>query len=536
MNDLFARRYLELQQWAERTRDAGWLGEEEVAALAEIERQQAEALFARHGERPLLVAFFGGTGVGKSSLLNRLAGEAVARVGVERPTSQEVTLYLHQDYQLDALPAELPLAETRIAHHDDSRRRLLAWLDMPDFDSVEERHRDLVQAWLPYIDWVVYVVSPERYQDDVGWRFVQQRGGRHAWLFVMNHWDRGDEAQIAHLRQRLHAEGFLEPVILRTSCRAAAVVDDQFPPLEQTLNRAIEAYGLKLLQQIGVQARLKELQSAGERLVGLIGGYPLEEFAHDWHEMRARGVETISDELNTASRLYARALAPQTPPPWRAGQTEPAATPDMQPERMLQAIWSERNDRRLRDLYSELESRLRRSGIPIRPFAPLDRWSGEDARRAFIDAASGDCARALLHPGSRLRRAALKISVRLGWLLPLSTAGWVAYHLVVGFYQGTQGAGQFLGIDYAIHSALLISLAWFLPWQLKKRLQPGVAEAVEGALAEGIAAGLALLIAEGEQRFAEIVAARDRCLTEYRPGGQAVDSAEPIDPRAMRLA
>lgn len=535
MNDRFAARYRELQQWTGQAQGTGWLGREEIASLEEIERQQAEALFARQGERPLLVAFFGGTGVGKSSLLNRLAGAAVARVGVERPTSQEVTLYLHQDYQLDALPAELPLDETRIAHHDDGRRRLLAWLDMPDFDSVEERHRELVQAWLPYVDWVVYVVSPERYQDDIGWRFVQQRGGRHAWLFVMNHWDRGDEAQITHLRQRLEAEGFIEPLILRTSCRANAAVEDQFPLLERTLNRAIEAYGLQLLQQIGVQARLKELQASGERLVSLVAGYPLEEIADDWREMLDRGVDALGDELGTASKLFSRALAPSSTAPWYAGSAGEPAIPDMQPDAMLEAVWSDRSDRRLHDLASELESRLRQKGVPTRPFGPLGVWSDGEARQQFMDAAAGDCAQALLYPGTRLRRAALKFSAWMGWLLPLSAAGWVAYHLVVGFYQSTQGAGQFLGLDYAIHSALLVLLAWLLPWLLQKRLQPGVAEAVEGALVEGIGAGLAMLRAEGERRFVDIAASRDECLAAYHPSGEASDLPDPVDPRAMNL-
>ncbi|MCB1882253.1 MAG: 50S ribosome-binding GTPase, partial [Gammaproteobacteria bacterium] len=180
MNQLFEQQHQQLERWSASAVAEGWLATRDIDRLREIERQQAEAIFSRKGQRPLIVAFFGGTGVGKSTLLNRLAGESIARTGVERPTSHEVTLYLHGDYRLGEFPADLPVDETRIAYHSDDRRRLIAWLDMPDFDSVEEHHRELVQAWLPYVDWIIYVVSPGRYQDDIGWRIVQHRGGKHS--------------------------------------------------------------------------------------------------------------------------------------------------------------------------------------------------------------------------------------------------------------------------------------------------------------------------------------------------------------------
>ena len=57
----------------------------------------------------------GGTGVGKSSLLNRLAGKAVAKTGIERPTSREVTLFHHRSVALQHLPENLPIASVKIA-------------------------------------------------------------------------------------------------------------------------------------------------------------------------------------------------------------------------------------------------------------------------------------------------------------------------------------------------------------------------------------------------------------------------------------
>jgi putative ribosome biogenesis GTPase RsgA len=86
MTDKFQNLFNETQQWAENAAAAGWINSQDVQALKETQEVQIEKLFKEHGHRPLIVAFFGGTGVGKSTLLNRLAGEDIARVGVTRPS------------------------------------------------------------------------------------------------------------------------------------------------------------------------------------------------------------------------------------------------------------------------------------------------------------------------------------------------------------------------------------------------------------------------------------------------------------------
>ncbi|MEE9422085.1 MAG: hypothetical protein V3V50_02910, partial [Gammaproteobacteria bacterium] len=56
---------------ADELQRTGWLSSDSTDELRHMETIQAEALFDEQTQRPLLVAFFGGTGVGKSSLLNR---------------------------------------------------------------------------------------------------------------------------------------------------------------------------------------------------------------------------------------------------------------------------------------------------------------------------------------------------------------------------------------------------------------------------------------------------------------------------------
>ena len=150
------------KRWAEQAVSAGWINLEAAQALSDFDARTPEALFNHNGSRPLIVAFMGGTGVGKSSLLNRLAGKAIAKAGIERPTSREVTLFHHRDMAIQHLPEKMPIEKIRIAQHDDETKKNIVWIDMPDFDSTEQSNKVQVFEWLPHIDVLIYVVSPER--------------------------------------------------------------------------------------------------------------------------------------------------------------------------------------------------------------------------------------------------------------------------------------------------------------------------------------------------------------------------------------
>ena len=54
---------------------------------------------------------------------------------------------------------------------------------------------------------------------------------------------------------------------------------------------------------------------------------------------------------------------------------------------------------------------------------------------------------------------------------------WVAYKVIVGFYQGSVNTHEYLGFNFAIHSALLIGLAWLIPYFLLQKSKPSLKEA-----------------------------------------------------------
>ena len=119
-----------------------------------------------------VVALAGGTGSGKSSLFNRISGLQFAEVGVRRPTSSQVTACVWgpgADAVLDWLgvPPDLRIQrESLLDGEAEAPLRGLVLLDLPDHDSVEPAHREVVDRLLPQADLLVWVVDPQKYADE----------------------------------------------------------------------------------------------------------------------------------------------------------------------------------------------------------------------------------------------------------------------------------------------------------------------------------------------------------------------------------
>lgn len=482
-----------LKAWATQAQQAGWINQADALSLDKIEQQHAEQLFEAGHQRPLIVALFGGTGVGKSSLLNRLANAPIALAGVERPTSHEVTLYLHQDYQLKPLPEELPTEQISISYHQDDSRRLIAWLDMPDIDSTATQNRDLVLSWLPYIDWLVYVVSPERYQDDVGWHFLQQRGHRHAWLFVMNHWDEGTNEQFDDFNDRLQSSGFSNPTILRTNCsdiHNSSKNKDDFQRLESTINQALQTHGLEVLQQISQQARADDFKNHVAHLHKAMGSKELwDSHQKQWQNTVEAQLSKLQELLETQANIVKQSLLLEATQQNLLGKNQ-SSPPLPSVQTLTDALRTARSDRLMSDIAVELQNSLRQSNLPDHPFqAPLNHFTAT-AHQQLNESIEIHITAALAKPGTLLQRILYKLTGFLSGLLPLTAAVWAVYHVVTGFYSGTQGDNIFLGVDFAVHSGLLIGLAWLIPWFLQRKLRPSLASAAGRGLHQGIHSGI----------------------------------------------
>jgi energy-coupling factor transporter ATP-binding protein EcfA2 len=177
-----------------------------------------------------VVGLLGGTGAGKSSLLNALAGDEVSAAGAMRPTTARPLAWIPSDADpaLDALLDMLGIHER--VHHGDIAP--LAILDLPDIDSLVTDHRRLVFDVLPYLDVALWVLDPEKYHDRTLHDLVRSLlNHQSTFRFVLNQIDRLDPADqvlvTADLQRALRADGVSNPVVW------TAAADPSFgPPLD----------------------------------------------------------------------------------------------------------------------------------------------------------------------------------------------------------------------------------------------------------------------------------------------------------------
>ncbi|WP_255500386.1 GTPase, partial [Actinotalea sp. JY-7885] len=139
-----------------------------------------------------VVALVGGTGSGKSSLFNALSGLAFADVGVRRPTTAEPSacVWAHDATALldwlDVAPDRRIVRESALDGESQADLRGLVLLDLPDHDSVEPAHREVVDRLLPLADLLVWVVDPQKYADDaLHAGYLRRLTGRDAAMLVV---------------------------------------------------------------------------------------------------------------------------------------------------------------------------------------------------------------------------------------------------------------------------------------------------------------------------------------------------------------
>ena len=319
-----ARLVDEAERWATALTERGLIGESVAVALREaLVESRSERLDTP--EDPLLVAMLcGPTAVGKSSLVNCLAGADISRPGLGAATAAAV-IYVHERdnparlFEYSQALGELGSAEACLVRH--AREELLhkVLVDTPDIDSAVRRHRDTTAALVHCADLVLFITSPEKYKTMQGAAWIAQQHRQRAIAFVLNKWDRDALGLQYEQRQLLDNDfravlaqvGFSDPLVFKVSSAVAgadntepASIENELPALKAWL-----AAGLDRSAAVAIQERR---QRAGWGRLGatLAAAVPEPVSGHDFGGLAASRLAT--GRMNSSLLAKTEALSRAT--------------------------------------------------------------------------------------------------------------------------------------------------------------------------------------------------------------------------------
>ncbi len=172
-----------------------------VQKLSEKANSDCEAFY---------LGLIGGSGVGKSTLINAIGGKEISSPSDRRPFTDKIVAYRHEEQDRGLAKLSDLFRDPDTVHENDKLKPVVIF-DLPDIDSLESSNRNTVTQILPYLDAVIWIASPEKYADSalysfVGMSLIHQKN----FIFLLNKMDQLFDKQGAdpHLKMKNVADAF----------------------------------------------------------------------------------------------------------------------------------------------------------------------------------------------------------------------------------------------------------------------------------------------------------------------------------------
>ncbi len=263
-------------------------GDDEVSRLGTVRSKAHERL--RHGTAHTVVAIAGATGSGKSSIVNRLAGQELTKSSVRRPTTSATHAVVWGSDDASGLLDWLEVGH-RYQIEGSSSLDGLVLLDLPDHDSTAVEHRLEVDRLVELVDVLVWVTDPQKYADAALHHGYIAPLANHAPIlrFVLNQVDRLDDGGRAvgeDFLRRVYEDGITGADVFRVS----ALDGTGFDAFGGMLEEAVAA------RQASLDRVDADLQQAASELRG-----PTKRVARSMGEPEGRNAKELIRGLGEAA-------------------------------------------------------------------------------------------------------------------------------------------------------------------------------------------------------------------------------------------
>lgn len=291
-------------------------GDERTRLQDALKRARAQLTGGAADELDVLtIALVGGTGAGKSTLINAFAGSRVAQASDQRPCTRTPTVYHPRHVEVGGLPPELAAQANFVAHdRPELSRRVI--VDTPDLDSFALEHRTITVATIKAVGLILFVVTQEKYLDQAGWSVIRAEEKFAPCAVVFNRIDTagsGEEVErlVQDVKRRFAEMGRGDVKVFRlmasqhvpdarTGTFPPHAVPDDFAALKAFVEREHDASAVRTLRSNQKRRVVQHLLQQFDQAIPV-------------------GVEQSLDAFVTQSSRVAREASERLTSDWRAG-------------------------------------------------------------------------------------------------------------------------------------------------------------------------------------------------------------------------